>query len=80
VLNKSPEITKIYGTNSLVHHEAVPKYAKLPARELCFDLHVPLALGNPLLRLVTKAFLVPVKLHALAALVLGDLCFAFLFD
>jgi hypothetical protein len=32
------------------------------------------------LGLVTQALLVPVKLHALAALVLGDLGFTFLFD
>ncbi len=32
------------------------------------------------LGLVTQALLVPVKLHALAALVLGNLGFTFLFD
>ena len=32
------------------------------------------------LGLVTQALLVPVQLHALAALVLGDLGFAFLLD
>lgn len=35
---------------------------------------------GPLLRLITQALLVPIELHALAALVLGNFGFAFLFN
>ncbi len=76
-LGCSPRLSRKRTKLPKIFRELVLKYPPLGSRR--FDLNGPVS-PDVLLGLVTQALLVPVELHALAALVLGNFGFTFLFN